>query len=81
MDNLFAWIPGWLWILLGLGLLVLLATLAVSFFVFLFKVGVVINEARKPPHSDTGDYQLSQGREVRPELVRRGDAEDAERRH
>ena len=79
MDTVFSWIPGWLWILLGLGLLTLLATVAISLLVFFFKVGVAINEARKPPHMDTGDYYIDQGREVRPELAQRRDTGDAER--
>ncbi len=79
MDSLFSWIPGWLWVLLGLGLLALLATVALSLLIFLFKVGVAINEARKPPHFDTGDYRIDQGREIRPELAQRRDTGNAER--
>jgi hypothetical protein len=39
----------------------------VALFGFFFKAGVVIHEARKPPHRDQGDYRLKQGREIRPE--------------
>jgi hypothetical protein len=28
---------------------------------------VIVREARKPPHLDSGDYRLDQGREVRAE--------------
>ena len=71
-----------LWVLIGLVLcLVGLVTMAcMALFTFLFKVGVAINEARKPPHLDAGDYRLDQGREVRPELHNRGGAEYVEGR-
>ena len=76
MDNLLPWaIPVWGLVLLGLCLVGLLASFGMALFTFFFKVGVAINEARKPPHIDQGDYRLDQGREVRPEAGRRRDAE------
>ena len=80
MENLLPLIPWWAFVLLGLCLIGLLAMIGMALFTFVLKVGVAINEARKPPHLDTGDYRLGQGREVRPEAARRSDAEDAEAR-
>ncbi len=67
MFDIIQLIPGWAWVLVALCAVVLVALLASSIFWFLIKVGVVINEARKPPHIDAGDYRIDQGREVRTE--------------
>jgi hypothetical protein len=58
-------IPTWLIVIAALGVLALLGSILLGVGIFLFKVGVAINEARKPPHLDTGDYRLDQGREAR----------------
>ncbi|HEX6291458.1 MAG TPA: hypothetical protein VFZ66_19900 [Herpetosiphonaceae bacterium] len=44
--------------------LVLLATLGMGLVTLLIKLGVIVREAQKPPHLDSGDYSLEQGREV-----------------
>ncbi len=67
MSELIQLIPGWVWVLVALCAVVLVVILAWGTFWFLVQVGVVINEARKPPHIDAGDYRIEQGREVRPE--------------
>ena len=67
MSDIIQLIPSWAWVLVALCVVVLVAMLASATFWFLVKVGVVINEARKPPHVDAGDYRIGQGREVRPE--------------
>ncbi len=67
MDELLSLIPGWVIVLLVLFVVGLIVSAGVALFVFLFHVGVAINESRKPPHIDVGDYRLDQGREVRPE--------------
>jgi hypothetical protein len=64
-------IPRWLIVALMLCAIGLVVSAAVALFGFFFKAGVVIHEARKPPHSDQGDYRLEQGREIRPEAERR----------
>ena len=79
MDSLFPLIPGWALVLLGLCLVGIVASVGVAVLMFLFKAGVAIHEARKPPHVDAGDYRIEQGREVRAEGRHRGGAEDAER--
>ncbi len=67
MDTLFSLVPGWVIALLVLFVVGLIVSAGVAVFVFLFHVGVAINESRKPPHIDAGDYRLDQGRDVRPE--------------
>ncbi len=67
MNGIDFGLPLWVWLGIGLCVLVLLAGVGLSLFSFLFHAGVAINEARKPPHIDTGNYSLSQGREVRTE--------------
>jgi hypothetical protein len=47
--------------------IVALAVLGVGGFVVLLKMGVIVREATRPTHQDTGSYALDQGREVRPE--------------
>ena len=76
MDSIFSSIPGWILASLALCLLGLFAMALIAFITFLVKVGVVIHEARKPPHIDAGDYHIDQGHEVRPEARRRTSAED-----
>ncbi len=44
--------------------LVLLALLSVGIITLLIKFGVIVREAQRPPHSDSGNYRLDQGREV-----------------
>ncbi len=46
---------------------VLLFVVGAGLITFLIKAGVVVREAQRPPHIDTGDYRLNQGREVRSE--------------
>ncbi len=65
--NTFLALPTWAVVLIGLGLLVLVAVIAVALFGFFFKLAVIAGEARRPPHLDAGDYALDQGRDVRPE--------------
>jgi len=67
MNGIDFGLPLWVWLGIGLCALVLLAGVGISLFSFLFQAGVAINEARKPPHIDAGDYSLSQGHEVRTE--------------
>ena len=67
MDAISSLIPGWAIVLLVLFVVGLIVSAGLALFVFLFQVGVAINESRKPPHIDAGDYRLNQGREVRPE--------------
>jgi len=45
----------------------LLFTVGAAMITLLIKAGVIVREARRPPHMDTGDYRLDQGREVRSE--------------
>lgn len=40
-------------------------------FVVALKLGIIVREAAKPSHLDSGNYTLDQGREVRPEEERR----------
>jgi hypothetical protein len=58
-------IPFWLIVIVGIVVLLFLGSLLTGFFWFLFQAGVAINESRKPPHTDAGDYRLDQGHEVR----------------
>ena len=51
--------------------LVLLVVVGVGLVMFLIKLGVIVREAQRPPHIDTGDYRIDQGREVRGEDQRR----------
>lgn len=76
MDDLFASVPIWLLATLALCLVGLAASIGVALFTFVFKVGVAINESRKPPHLDAGDYRLEQGHEVRTETTQRRDRQD-----
>jgi hypothetical protein len=46
---------------------VLLFAVGAALITLLIKAGVIVREARRPPHMDTGDYRLDQGREVRSE--------------
>ena len=66
MDFLPA-IPGAVLLALALCAMALVVAAAASLFGFFFKVGVAVHEARKPPHLDSGNYRLDQGREIRPE--------------
>lgn len=43
---------------------VLLAVLSFGLIGLLIKLGVIVREAQRPPHFDSGDYRLDQGREV-----------------
>ncbi len=79
MESLLPVLPFWVVIGLGLCLIVLAVSAGISLFVFLFKAGVVVHEARKPPHLDAGDYRLDQGREVRTEGASRRERGDADR--
>jgi hypothetical protein len=44
--------------------IVLLATFGWWIFWLLIQLGVIVREARRPPHIDAGDYRLDQGRDV-----------------
>ncbi len=44
--------------------LVLLGLLGWGLFLLLVQLGVIVNEARKPAHHDTGNYSLNQGHDV-----------------
>ena len=66
-PDLFSALPIWAFVLVALCLVGLIASAGMAVFAFFFQAGVAINEARKPPHLDAGDYRLDQGREVRPE--------------
>ena len=46
---------------------VALAVIGLAVFLVLLKLGVIVREASRPTYQDYGDYQLDQGREVRPE--------------
>jgi hypothetical protein len=70
IPSLLSLIPAWAWVLIGLCLVTLLVFAGASLFTLLVKLGVIIGEARRPPHIDAGDYRLTQGREVRPEQER-----------
>jgi len=43
---------------------VLLLVLGAGMIGLLIKLGVIVREARRPPHLDSGDYRLDQGREA-----------------
>ncbi len=43
---------------------VLFSMFAWALFWILLRVGVIADYARKPPHVDSGDYRIEQGREV-----------------
>ena len=60
-------LPIWALLLVGLCIMVLVAVLGMGLFTLALKIGVIINESRKPPHRDSGDYRIGQGAEVRPE--------------
>jgi hypothetical protein len=77
MDTLLQFIPFWVIVLLALIVAGIAVSALLAFFAFLFKLGVVLHEARKPPHLDAGDYRLAQGREVRPEVDQRQKRQDA----
>jgi len=78
VDSLLPALPFWVIVGVGLCLIVLAVSAGISLFVLLFKAGVVVNEARKPPHLDAGDYRLGQGHEVRTEGSSRRETKDAE---
>lgn len=44
--------------------MVLLSLIGWGVFLLLVQLGVIVNEARKPAHHDTGTYRLDQGRDV-----------------
>jgi hypothetical protein len=79
VESLVQLVPFWVIVAIGLCLIVLAVSAGLSLFMLLFKAGVVFHEARKPPHMDTGDYRLDQGREVRPEGTVRRETEDTGR--
>ena len=69
--DLIAQLPLWALVLLGLCLLGIVLAIGTLLFGFFFKVGVAVNESRRPPYYDARDYRLDQGREVRPEQTQR----------
>jgi hypothetical protein len=60
-------VPGLVIVALVLCGIVLLFAIGAALFTFLVKVGVIVREARRPVHMDSGDYRLEQGHEVRGE--------------
>jgi hypothetical protein len=44
--------------------LVLLSVVGWGLFWFLIQLGVIIRKAQEPPHTDTGTYELRQGRDI-----------------
>ena len=51
--------------MLGMFALIILGIVILSGLgLFLLKIGVIVNQASKPPHIDHGNYSLDQGREV-----------------
>ena len=59
-------------ILLGvLCLIVVLAAIGAVGFVVALKMGVIVHQATKPTHLETGNNTLDQGREERPEEEKR----------
>ena len=80
IPNLLSLIPVWAWVMIGLCLATLLVFAGTSLITFLVKLGVIVGEARRPPHIDAGDYRLAQGHEVRPEQEQRSQAGDRETR-
>jgi hypothetical protein len=47
--------------------IILLVSVGFGIFILLVKLGVIVREAQRPPHQDTGVYTLNQGHEVRAE--------------
>jgi len=78
METLLQFIPFWVLVLLAFVVAGFAIVFLLAFLTFLFKLGVVLYEARKPPHLDAGDYRLAQGHEVLPEVDQRRRREDAE---
>jgi hypothetical protein len=60
-------IPGMLLVALVVCGVVLLFAVGAGLITLLIKAGVIVREARRPPHMDAGDYRLDQGRDVRSE--------------
>jgi hypothetical protein len=50
---------------------ILLGVLGMGLFNLLLQLGVIVRESRRPPHLDSGDYRIDQGREVRSEEQQR----------
>jgi hypothetical protein len=67
VESIFPMFPFWVVVGLALCAIVLIASVGVSIFMFVLKAGVIVQEAQKPAHMDSGDYRLDQGREVRGE--------------
>ncbi|MCU0490788.1 MAG: hypothetical protein MUD01_04340 [Chloroflexaceae bacterium] len=58
-------LPMLLLIVIGaIAALLFLALIGWGGFWLLVQLGVIVREARRPPHQDTGSYSLSQGHEV-----------------
>lgn len=51
-------------LLIVLAVMLMLIIFGWGLFFLLVQLGVIVNQAAKPPHSDTGDYHLSQGRDI-----------------
>ena len=60
-------IPGILIVALVVCGTVLVFVVGAALITFLLKIGVIVRAVQRPPHVDTGDYGLNQGREVRSE--------------
>jgi len=52
-------------------LIIAIIVIGATGFVVALKLGIIVREAAKPGHLDSGNYTLDQGREVRPEEERR----------
>lgn len=64
-------VPGMLIIALVVCGAVLLFAVGAGLVTFLIKIGVIVRAAQRPPHIDTSEYRLKQGREVRSENEQR----------
>lgn len=51
-------------VLLVIGGLLILSLLGWGVVLLLIQLGVIANEATRPPHTDAGEYRLEQGRDV-----------------
>jgi hypothetical protein len=50
--------------LIVLAVILAIASIGWGTFWILLQLGVIVQEASKPPHIDNNDYQLKQGRDV-----------------
>lgn len=50
--------------LIVLAVILAIVSIGIGTFWVLVQLGVIVHEAAKPPHHDTNDYRLSQGRDI-----------------